>query len=208
MTRCACLAGVVGVVLLTLGGCAGAPAVRWLSLPLPAEAQARPASVPAAWAGQVLTVRRVRIPEYLQADKVRYRLADSVLGEWPHTAWADRLEVGLTDHLAMRLRLALPGWTVCERSCPVSPSSPVLSVDMAPLDHLRAIGQLRAEVRWQLDTPVATGSKPRQAGAVVKGAVVLMIPVHPDSAEGQAAALGQVLDRLAQDIAGGLQQGP
>ena len=181
----------VGAVV---GGCASAPATHWLSLPLPSGNAMQTADQTATT--HVLIVRRVGIPEYLQTDKVRYRQADSVLGEWPHTAWAERLELGLTDHLVMRLRLALPGWTVCERSCPAQASSIVLNVDFAPLDYVRTAGQLRADAHWQL------------TGNGRHGSTVVTAPVIPDSAEGQAAALAQVLDRLAIDITSALHTGP
>lgn len=177
--------------LTVLGGCGSAPTRQLLSLPLPvASAMHAAAGQPAV--SHVLIVRRVGIPEYLQADKVRYRQADSLLGEWPSVAWAERLELGLTDHLVMRLRLALPGWTVCDRSCPTQASSIVLNVDIAPLDYVRAAGQLQAEAHWLL---IGHGGHGRTAVAVA---------VRPDSAEGQAAALGQMLDRVASDIAAAL----
>jgi uncharacterized lipoprotein YmbA len=196
------------VVSLGLAGCASAPAPHLLSLPLPELSSAAGASAAARGAvsgpAQVLTVRRVSIPEYLQADKVRYRAADSVLVEWPGTAWAERLEVGLTDHLIMRLRLALPGWIVCERACPVqAATTPALSVDLAPLDYVRASGELRADVRWQLSA--RADSKDVQSRSVRNGALALALPVSPDSPEGQAAALGHLLDKLAQDVAGALR---
>ncbi len=173
--------------LAALAGCVSAPTTQWLSLPLPTS-RSLPALGPAT-TSRVLIVRRVGIPEYLQTDRVRYRRADSVLAEWPHTAWAERLEVGMTDHLVMRLRLALPGWQVCERACPAQATSVVLNVDWAPLDHVRALGQLQATAHWQLN------------GLGRQGSTVAHVAVHPDNAEGQAAALGQVLDRLSEDIA-------
>lgn len=185
---------------LMLGGCGSTPPARWLSLPLPAAVASSPTSPGSGLATQTLIVRRVSIPEYLQADKVRYRLSDSVLGEWPHTVWAERLEVGLTDHLVMRLRQALPGWTVCERSCPAAASSLVLNVDLAPLDYVRAHGELRAEARWRVEVNSPRDSKEKPPRAPMRGATLFVTPVHPDSAEGQAAAMGRLLDQLAHDI--------
>lgn len=177
--------------LAVLGGCVSTPATHLLSLPLPvAKSAVQAAGQPAVT--HVLIVRRVGIPEYLQTVKVRYRQADSVLAEWAHTAWAERLEVGLTDHLVMRLRLALPGWTVCERTCPAQASNIVLNVDFAPLDYVRPAGQLQADAHWLL------------TGNGRQGRTVVRVSVLPDSAEGQAAALGQVLDQLTSDIAAAL----
>jgi uncharacterized lipoprotein YmbA len=187
--------------LIALAGCASPPPARqWLSLPLPKPlplASSVHAATPPA-ATHVLVVRRVGIPEYLQTDKVRYRQADTLLGQWPHTVWAERLELGLTDHLVMRLRLALPGWTVCERSCPAQVSSTTLNVDFAPLDHVRAEGVLRAQAHWLL-----TGKEANAPGTTTD-----TVAVRPDSPEGQAMALAEVLDHLAGDIAATLQSRP
>jgi uncharacterized lipoprotein YmbA len=182
-------------------GCSSTPATRWLSLPLPAAGAAVVQAAGPTSAAQVLIVRRVGIPEYLQTDRVRFRQAGSMLGEWPHTAWAERLELGLTDQLVMRLRLALPSWTVCERACPSQAAQAaqapiVLNVDFAPLDYVRATGRLQAGAHWLL------GSQGRQ------GHTVVAVAVQPDSAEGQAAALAQVLDQLASDLAATLHPGP
>jgi uncharacterized lipoprotein YmbA len=186
----------LATALIALAGCASPPPARqWLSLPLPKPlplASPVHAATPPA-ATRVLVVRRVGIPEYLQTDKVRYRQADALLGQWPHTVWAERLELGLTDHLVMRLRLSLPGWTVCERSCPAQASSTTLNVDFAPLDHVRTEGVLRAQAHWLLND---------------KGTHTDTVAVHPDSPEGQAMALGQALDHLASDIAATLRTGP
>lgn len=182
--------------LLVLVGCSTAPPARLLSLPLP-QPVALDVGVRSLAPG-VLVVRRVSIPEYLQANAVRFRAANSLLSEWPGTAWADRLEVGLTDHLLMRLRLHLPGWTVCERACPPHAKPLVLTVDMAPLDHVRAAHELRAGMHWQLG----------QRGVAGRAhARTLVMPVATDSPEGQAEALGQVLDLLAQDVALNLVSG-
>jgi len=176
--------------LLVLAGCGTAPPARLLSLPLP-----QPVVLDAAvrsLAPGVLVVRRVSIPEYLQANAVRFRAGNSLLSEWPGTAWADRLEVGLTDHLLMRLRLHLPGWTVCDRACPPHAKAKVLTVDLAPLDHVRATHELKAGMHWQLGQRGAEGRAHTKA---------VVMPVATDSPEGQAEALGQVLDLLAQDVA-------
>jgi uncharacterized lipoprotein YmbA len=189
--------------LIALAGCASPPPARqWLSLPLPKPlplASPVHAATPPA-ATRVLVVRRVGIPEYLQTDKVRYRQADTLLAQWPHTVWAERLELGLTDHLVMRLRLALPGWTVCERSCPAQASSTTLNVDFAPLDHVRAEGILQAQAHWLLSGNGAQANFP--------GTTTDAVAVRPDSPEGQATALAQVLDHLASDIAATLQSRP
>ena len=204
-TRRHFIAASLGLCILVLAGCSTPPPPTLLSLPLPAPesevratarrlaAAATPAS--AASAPRFLTVRRVNIPEYLQTDAVRYRLADNTLAEWPGTAWAERLEVGLTNQLALLLRQALPAWTVCDAHCPSVPSGQVLIVNIAPLDYLRPAGQLRADVAWRITGP---GSAPTP---VVSGGGSSISPVSADTPVGQAAAISTVMEAVAQDIA-------
>ena len=191
-----------GLVLLALGlgACSTAPPPTLLSLPLPPSPPAVPTVVspPAsavASAPRFLTLRRVNIPEYLQTDAVRYRQADSTLAEWPNTAWAERLEVGLTNHLALLLRQALPSWTVCDSHCPSMPTGQVLIVNIAPLDYVRRSGQLRADVSWRITGP---GSTPTP---VFSGNNTSSMPVSPDTPVGQAAAMSALLNQVAQDVA-------
>lgn len=186
---------------LGLGACSTAPMPTLLSLPLPpaqpvpSAVAAPPASASAASAPRFLTLRRVNIPEYLQTDAVRYRNADSTLVEWTNTAWAERLEVGLTNHLALLLRQALPSWTVCDSHCPSMPTGQVLIVNIAPLDYVRSSGQLRADVGWRITGP---GSAPTP---VFSGSSTTSTPVSPDTPVGQAAAMSTLLNQVAQDVA-------
>ncbi|MGH6646959.1 PqiC family protein [Aquabacterium sp.] len=196
----------LGLWTLSLTACSTPPPPVLLSLPLPpaeapvhlvAMAPAAPAS--AASAPRFLTVRRVNIPEYLQTDAVRYRQADNTLGEWPGTAWAERLEVGLTNQLALLLRQALPAWTVCDAHCPSVPTGQVLIVNIAPLDYLRPAGQLRADVAWRVTGP---GSIPTP---VAFGGGSSTLPVTSDTPVGQAAAMSALLDTVAKDVANQLR---
>lgn len=189
----------MAVLALGLGACSTAPVPTLLSLPLPPSQPAAPAvaSLPAsaASAPRFLTLRRVNIPEYLQTDAVRYRNADSTLAEWPNTAWAERLEVGLTNHLALLLRQALPSWTVCDSHCPSMPTGQVLIVNIAPLDYVRTAGQLRADVNWRITGP---GSTPNP---IFTGSNISSTTVSPDTPVGQAAAMSTLLNQVAQDVA-------
>lgn len=200
------LAASLGLCMLALAGCSTPPPPTLLSLPLPpppeSEARAtpsRPAAATAAPASasapRFLTVRRVNIPEYLQTDTVRYRKADNTLAEWPATAWAERLEVGLTNQLALLLRQALPAWTVCDAHCPSVPNGQTLIVNIAPLDYLRSAGQLRADVAWRITGP---GSAPT---AVMSGGGSTTTPVPIDSPVGQAASISALMDGVAKDVA-------
>jgi uncharacterized lipoprotein YmbA len=200
------IAACLGLGILTFSACSTPPPPTLLSLPLPppqpephlvAVAAAAPAS--SASAPRFLTVRRVNIPEYLQTDTVRYRNADSTLGEWPGTAWAERLEVGLTNQLALLLRQALPDWTVCDAHCPSVPNGQVLIVNIAPMDYLRPAGQLRADVGWRITGP---GSAPT---AMAAGSKSLSQAVSPDTPVGQAAAISTLLDTVAKEVAQNLR---
>lgn len=205
-----------------LAACASAPPPRLLSLPLPPSSSREGPSLqaigaPASVTPQVLAVRRINIPEYLHSDKVRYRASESVLAEWPGVAWAERLDGSMTEQLVLRLRQALPGWTVCERACPATAVSMSLTVDIMPLDYVRAEGRMRALARWQLvprpagsrvpaDAKTATTGAP--PAAVLSGQRALQEPVTPDNAEGQAAALARVVDAVAQGVASALNEAP
>jgi uncharacterized lipoprotein YmbA len=191
-------------------GCSTPPPPTLLSLPLPESSAKAPATTlvalpPAPGAStpatspKTLTVRRVGIPEYLQTDAVRYRQADSTLVEWPGVAWAERLEVGMTSQLTVRLRQALPDWTVCDAHCPTGAKSMVLIADITPLDYLRPKGTLRADVHWRVMTGEALNTPLRSGGAAST------LNVAPDSPVGQAAALSDLLDAMARDIAQSLR---
>lgn len=216
-THCALLHALPAALLACLSACASAPPPRLLSLPLPPTAAASPtlsalsAREPASQG--ILAVRRINIPEYQQSDKVRFRAADSVLGEWPGVVWAERLDSNMTEQLMLRLRQALPGWTVCERNCPAARVSMSLTVDLMPLDYIRGGGELRAVARWMLvprqtravataaSSAGAASAPEASATAAHAGERVLNLPVQPDSPEGHAAALARVLDAVAQGVA-------
>jgi len=189
------------MLVCLLSACASAPPPRWLSLPLPPDLAA-PAVAPLHANLPVLVVRRIGLPEYLQTNKVRYRLSGSVLGEWPGLLWAERLETGMTDHMIMRLRTALPGWTVCDRLCPPGMPKATLGLDLVPLDYLRDVGQLHANAHWDIALRNTGGGT---ANSTLSGAQAYALPVQADGGEGQAAAIGQLLDLLSEDIAKGLR---
>ena len=69
---------------------------------------------------------------------MRYRDSASSLADWPHTWWAERLEVGVTREMTEALRARLPGWTVCEASCVDGAAGDVvLRIDFQALDFVR-----------------------------------------------------------------------
>ncbi|WP_298014299.1 ABC-type transport auxiliary lipoprotein family protein [uncultured Aquabacterium sp.] len=202
------LPGVCLLALAWLTGCQSRPASYLLTLPLPAAAsQPWAARLPAGRApdAPVLAVRRVGLPEHHQDSEVRYREGASTVAHWPGVRWADRLDVTLTEHLAMRLRGALPGWTVCVRTCPTATPTLVLRVDLSPFDVQMPEAVLRAGVHWWLDAPsrAEATAKPGAASPRLdgQGRAVHTIPVAPRTPAGQAAAMGAVLDRLSVEVA-------
>jgi uncharacterized lipoprotein YmbA len=212
-------------LMLSVAGCGSKPPTHWLALPLPrdvapaasADSVAAQAPADSLESRRVLVVRRVNVPEYLQTNSVRFRQSDSLLAEWPDVLWADRLEVGLTEHLVMRLRKQLPQWTVCERQCPPLASGITLHLEFAPFDYVRPARELRAEARWQLSQrDKGAGQSDKAAPAsmqthrISEGMKGFALRVDSDSAAGQVAAMGALLDELATDLAKAAQgwQGP
>ena len=135
-----------GMLIGLLAACASpSPAPVLLTLP-PAVATA--AVVPtAAASAPVLAVRRVNIPEYLVARRVRYRADASTLAEWPNTYWAERIEIGVSREFVSALRQQLPGWTLCDTNCGDQDPTLSLQVDLVPMDYLRAQQKLQARAR-------------------------------------------------------------
>ena len=133
-----------------LGACASpSPAPVLLTLPPSALNAAAPAP-PAPASAPVLAVRRVVIPEYLVARRVRYRADASTLAEWPNTYWAERIEIGVSREFVSALRAQLPGWAFCETNC--GDQSPALNMqlELVPMDYLRAAQKLQGRARITL----------------------------------------------------------
>ena len=129
----------------------------------------------------------------------------------------------MTEHLVMRLRGRLPGWIVCDRQCPMAASAITLTVDLSPMDYVRAARELRTEARWTfaqrarapaVDTradarpaaspnarPQALPEEPPASNRTAHGLRTFRIPSTSDDAKGQAMATGGLLDALAGDLA-------
>ena len=203
MSRFTCVAALSLVVLLA--GCAS-PAPPPVLLALPALAGAAAPGAPAAVAAvpppRVLALRRIAIPEYLVARRVRYRADASTLAEWPHTFWAERIEVAVMREFAAALRQRLPGWTVCDAACADLAPELNLQVELAPLDYLRSTRRLDARARIVLAT---AGAVPRTLDA---RELAFSIAAAADSAPGHAQALSELLGALAQQVAPLVQAAP
>lgn len=187
-----------------LAGCSGpeprAMLVTLPSLGVPPAAAAGPAAGPAAATAAApalrwLAVRRLQLPEYLQARRVRYRADASTIAEWPHAFWAERLEVAASREFAAALAGQLPGWQVCEGVCTARPADAVLLVEFAPLDFRRDSGRLAGMARLTVTTGDA------QARVLQAWQDTLDAPAPREGPQGQAEALGAALQRLAERTA-------
>jgi uncharacterized lipoprotein YmbA len=215
------------LVTLALAGCASSPpAGTLLALPslgaadaavaaasapvVPTPATNATAANPLAQANApVLVVRRVGLPEYLLARRVRYRADATTVDDWPATFWAERIEVGMTRELTAALRAQLPGWTLCEAACSASASASVggtpatapaaapvaraLHVEFSPLDYRRDRRELFTVLRASLET--ADGALLQRLERRYS------LQASADTAQAQAEVLGELLRRVAADVA-------
>jgi uncharacterized lipoprotein YmbA len=178
----ACASPSPAPVLLTLPAASATPA-----------ASAAPPAVPAS--APLLAVRRVGIPEYLVARRVRYRADAATLAEWPNTYWAERIEIGVSRSFVAALRQQLPGWAICDTNCGELVPALNLQVDLVPMDYRRSAQQLQARARITVSgygTP-APASQTIELGADV--------PVDADTAQGHAQAIATVLQKVAVEAA-------
>ena len=200
-TRLRALLGLLGLALL--GACASAPPPRTLlALPPTVGVAASGASAPAPLSAlaqraeaPLLVVRRLAIPEHLQSRRVRFRADASTLGEWPDTVWAERIEAAMTREFVAALRPRLPGHEVCEASCGERLPTQSLTVELQPLDFMRASRRLQAHARIWL---AASG---REAKALGSAEFDFDLPAAADTPQAQAEAMSELLRQLAAAVA-------
>ncbi len=181
------------VLAVLVAGCASTPAPVLLTLP-PAMAPPDGAAAPAPGAGAaapLLAVRRINIPEYLVARRVRYRTDASTLVEWPNTFWAERIEIGVAREFVSALRQQLPGWALCDTNCGDSAPELTLQVDLEPLDYLRGPQKLRARARITLSG----------AGVSPKVLQTQELSYELNSSADTAQAQAQVMATLIRQVA-------
>lgn len=181
------------VLAVLVAGCASTPAPVLLTLP-PAMAPPDGAAAPAPGAGAaapLLAVRRINIPEYLVARRVRYRTDASTLVEWPNTFWAERIEIGVAREFVSALRQQLPGWALCDTNCGDSAPELTLQVDLEPLDYLRGAQKLRARARITLSG----------AGVSPKVLQTQELSYELNSSADTAQAQAQVMATLIRQVA-------
>ena len=169
-------------VLLTLPPAALAPGAM---APAPAASGAAAANVP------LLAVRRVNIPEYLVARRVRYRADASTLAEWPNTFWAERIEIGVSREFVAALRQQLPGWSLCDTNCGDQVPAMSLQLDLVPLDYLRNAKLLKAGARITL---FGGGVAPK---VLQVQELAHELPSTADTAQGQAQAMAALIQQAA-----------
>ena len=178
-----------------LAACASpSPAPVLLTLPpnatpLASNTPGTPASAP------LLAVRRVNIPEYLVARRVRYRADASLLAEWPNTFWAERIEIGVSREFVSAMRQQLPGWALCDTSCGDALPALSLQVDLVPMDYVRSTGRLQARARIVL----SSGSVPPRE--LKSQETSYDLPAGGDTAQAHAQAISELIRQVAQAAA-------
>lgn len=203
MNGCHRLVVLAGLVLgaacsALLPGCASSPSPAPVLLTLPgsnpsaAAANGADAAASSAVTGQpLLAVRRIAIPEYLVARRVRYRADPSTLAEWPNTYWAERIEIGVSREFISALRSQLPGWSLCENNCGDRVPTLALQVEMVPMDYLRSAQKLQARARVVVSS---AGGNPRVLQAQEWS---YELPASADTAQGQAQAMAGLIQQVA-----------
>lgn len=159
------------------------------AVPLAAGATAVPASAP------LLAVRRVNIPEYLVARRVRYRADPATLAEWPNTYWAERIEVGISREFVSALRQQLPGWPLCDTHCGDQAPGLNLQVTLAPMDFVRSAHTLHARARITL----SGGGSP--AHELATRDIGVDIPANADTAQAHAQTISTLIEKVAAEAA-------
>ena len=188
------LASTLALTALLAACAASSPAPVLLTLPPAAQALAASPAAPSA-ASSLLAVRRINIPEYLVARRVRYRADASTLAEWPNTYWAERIEIGVSREFVSALRQQLPGWSMCDTNCGDQVPALVLQVDLLPMDYLRSTQTLQAQVRITLGS---AGVPPK---VLDTKALKVDIAATADTAQGHAQAIATLIGKVAAETA-------
>jgi uncharacterized lipoprotein YmbA len=201
-TRRGARALLISLLVSLLGACASpSPAPVLLTLPPALTAATLAPPAPAASA-PILAVRRVAIPEYMVARRVRYRADAATLAEWPNTYWAERIEIGVSREFVSVLRQQLPGWTLCDTNCGDQVPTLTLNVDLVPMDYLRGAQKLTARARIVVS---GRGAVPQVLQTVEKA---YELPSGADTAQAQAQAITELIRQVAAVAAPLVQSAP
>lgn len=197
MRRWLCITAV-----MSLGACASSdPPPLLLTLPSSAL-QAAPAAAPPASAPRTLVLQRVGLPEYLLSRRVRFRDSASSLADWPHTWWAERIEIGVTREMTAALRARLPGWRVCESTCADDSRDQVrLHIDFQALDFVRAGGSAKLQA-------VALAHAMRGDTTLWRAEQRLALDAAADTPRAHASAISDALRSVADTLAARVRETP
>jgi uncharacterized lipoprotein YmbA len=185
------------LLVALLAACASpSPAPVLLTLP-PAVQAPNPAAAPSTMpaSAPLLAVRRVSIPEYLVARRVRYRADAATLAEWPNTYWAERIEIGVSREFVSALRQQLPGRAICEANCGDQVPAMTLQLDLVPMDFVRGARQLQAQARLTL----SDGGAAARVLRVEERSYTLA--ADADTAQAQAQAIATLIQQVAAEAA-------
>lgn len=179
-----------------LAACASpSPAPVLLTLPPVMAPLSAPAPAAPAASAPLLAVRRINIPEYLVARRVRYRADAATLAEWPNTYWAERIEIGVSREFVSALRQQLPGWTMCDTNCGDQVPGLSLQVALVPMDFLRGAQKLQARARITLS---GAGVPAKELAAKN---ISVDIPANADTAQAHAQTISTLLEKVAAEAA-------
>lgn len=182
----------LALAALVLAGCASTAPPTLLSLPsTPGDTSVRAisASMP------VFAVGRIDVPEYLVSRRVRYKIDDSTVGEWPETYWAERIEVAISREFNAALQRRMPNWRICDANCTAQGPFAALQVAVVQLDYIRREKRLVGKVKLTLEDTAP-------AHQVLHGEErQYAVAVTIDTAQAQAQAVSDLLRRAANDAA-------
>ena len=186
------LAMTLALAVLLAACAASSPAPVLLTLPPAAQTVAAAPAVPSATAASpLLAVRRINIPEYLVARRVRYRADASTLAEWPNAYWAERIEIGVSREFMSALRAQLPGWSMCDTSCGDQVPALTLQVDLVPMDYLRSAQKLQARARITLS---GAGVSPK---VIQTQELAYDLTASADTAQAHAQTIATLIQQVA-----------
>jgi len=153
-----------------------------------------PNTAPTTPTTPLLAIRRVDIPEYMVARRVRYRTDTSTLAEWPNTYWAERIEIGVSRAFGAALRQELPDWALCDTTCADQRPTLALQVELTPMDYLRSARQLQARARITISS---TGATPR---VLRTEDLSFELTASADTPQAQAQAIASLIQKVAAAV--------
>lgn len=142
----------------------------------------------------LLAIRRVDIPEYMVARRVRYRTDTSTLAEWPNTYWAERIEIGVSRAFSAALRQELPDWALCDTTCGDQRPTLALQVEFSSMDYLRSARQLQARARITISSTDATPRVLRTENLSFE------LTADADTPQAQAQAIASLIQKVGAAV--------